>query len=232
MLKIKICSLLLVVFILTCVNRTKAQDIDTLLDKSQEILEKGRVFSIKGIGMAFPMGDVSTVLRPRFSSEIGLQILMKNPKYFFSPALDYMNYKYDQKYADSESDYIVKNASAKLYIGTVSAGWMKQINKFQVFSSAGIGGGIVSEPRATVSATGSEINFKNKSSLTGTFRLNTGMDYGKSTFKFFAEISYLLQTKKIEGSNLHTLAINIGTKTNLYRLAKSIKSIRKISDKL
>jgi len=213
-------------FLLISLNDLKAQNIDTLLSKSEEILEEGRIFSIKGIGMAFPMGEVSDVLSPKFSSEIGLQILLKNPRYFVYPALDYMNYQYDQKYDDPGYDYKTKNASAKLYIVTFSAGLIKQINKLRIFSSAGLGGGIINEPRATVNTAAHEINFENKSSFTGTLRLNTGLDYGKKTFKFFAEISYLLQTKRIEQSNLHTLAINVGTKTNLYRLAKSLKKLR------
>lgn len=209
------------------INEARAQNVDTLLEKSHDMLEKGRIFSIKGIGMAFPIGDVSDVLRPRFSSEIGLQIRLKNPTYFIQPALDYLNYKYDQKYSDPDYDYRTKNASAKLYIGTISLGRMTQIKKFTIFGSAGVGGGIINEPRASVNTSQSEINFKNKSSLTGTLRLNAGLDYGKRTFKFFAEMSYLVQTTKIQQSNLHTLAINIGTKTNLYRLAKSIESLQK-----
>lgn len=205
----------------------KAQNIDTLLDKGHDILEKGRVFSTKGIGIAFPAGSVSDVLRPRFSSEIGLQILCKNPRYFIYPALDYLNYKYDQKLPDPDYQYRVQNASTKFYIGTFSAGCINQIKKFRIFASAGIGGGLVYEPRATIDQTSSVINFKSKSSLTGTLRLNTGLDYGKRTFKFFAEFSYLLQSKKIEDHTLHTLAFNVGTKANLYRLAKSIESIRK-----
>lgn len=206
---------------------TRGQNLDTLLDKSQEILEKGRIFSTKGIGLAFPAGDISSVLRPRFSSEIGLQVLFKNPRYFIYPALDYLNYKYDQNALDPDYAYRVKNASTKFYIGTISFGVMNQIKKFRVFGSAGVGGGLVNEPRATVNTTDSEINFRSKSSFTGTFRLNAGMDYGKRTFKLFAEISYMLQSKQIESYTLHTLAINVGTKTNLYRLAKSIESIRK-----
>ncbi len=223
----KICIPLFLLALTTGLNRANAQKIDTLLDKSQEILEKGRVFSIKGIGMAFPIGEVSSVLRPRFSSEIGLQILCKNPRYFIYPTLDYVNFKYDQKYDDPDYDYKMKNASAKLYIATFSGGLITQVKKFRIFSSAGIGGGIINEPRGNMSTEASEINFRNKSSFTGTLRLNTGVDYGKRTFKLFAEISYMLHTKQIERSNMHTLAVNLGTRTNLYRLAKSIETIKK-----
>ncbi len=207
-------------------GKTKAQAIDTLLGKSQDILEEGRVFSIKGIGMAFPIGGVSDVLSPKFSSEIGLQIMSKNRRFFIYPAVDYMNFRYDQKFDDPDYQYKTKNASAKMYIATVSAGLSSQKGLFRVFSSAGLGGGLINEPRSTLNAQAGEIRFENKSSFTGTLRLNAGADYGKSTFKVFAEISYLLNTRKIEQSNLHTLAINIGTRTNLFRLARSIKQIK------
>ncbi|WP_374164452.1 hypothetical protein [Arcticibacter sp. MXS-1] len=214
-------------FLLAGIQQTKAQNIDTLLDKGQDILEKGRIYSIKGIGMAFPIGSVSKVLRPRFSTEIGLQILMKNPRYFLYPTIDYVNFNYDQLYDDPKYNYRMKNASAKLYIGTLSGGLITQVKSFRIFSSAGIGGGIINEPRGWVDAEAGEINFQNRSSFTGTLRLNTGVDYGKRTFKLFAELSYLLQTRQIQGSNMHTLAVNIGTRTNLYRLARSIETIKK-----
>ena len=224
---VKIYYSLVLAFFLSGLQAVKAQAIDSLLDKSQDLLEEGRIFSTKGIGMAFPMGTVSDVLSPRFSSEIGLQILMKNPKLFLYPALDYMNYRYDQQVADPDFQYRTTNASAKFYIGTVSLGYITHIKKFRVFSSAGLGGGLVNEPRSSVNEEAGEIKFENKSSLTGTLRLNTGFDYGKRTFKFFAEISYLVQTRQVQNANLHTLAINVGTKTNLYRLARSIESLRK-----
>lgn len=220
-------SLLLLLFCGLFTTQIHAQKIDTLLDKSQDILEEGRVFSIKGLGMAFPMGKINDVLNPRFSSEIGLQIMMKNRRYFIYPAIDYMNFRYDQQVDDPDFAYRTNNASAKMYIATVSAGLVRQTGLFRIFSSAGIGGGLINEPRASVDLANSEINFRNKSSFTGTMRLNTGVDYGKRTFKVFAEISYLLNTTKIQDRNLHTLAINVGTRTNLFRLAKSIGQIKK-----
>lgn len=206
--------------------RANAQNIDTLLNKSEEVLEKGRVFSIKGLGTAFPLGKVNDVLNPRFSTQIGLQIMMKNPRYFIYPALDYVNFGYSQLNDDPEYNNIIKNASAKLYVGTLSAGMMHTINKFRVFSSAGLGGGFINEPRASVLGSGKEIYYENKSSFTGTVRLNFGADYGKRTFKLFGEVSYMLHTRKIEDRNLHTLAITVGTRTNLFRLARAVRTIK------
>lgn len=212
---------------ITSANLAKAQSVDSILGMGQEILQKERIFSVKGIGMAFPIGGVSDVLRPRFSSSIGLQILAKNRKHFLYPSLDYLNYKYDQINADPDYDYKTKNANATFYMGSVAYGYMKNIKKFRIFGSAGVGGGIVNEPRSRVDAEAGEINHRNKSSFSGLIKLNTGFDYGKRRFKFFAELSYMQNTKKIEGHNLQTFAVNIGTKTNLFRLAKSIDDIRK-----
>lgn len=207
------------------VTAGQAQSVDSLLGRSQVILAKERIFSIKGLGMAFPIGGVSEILRPRFSSSIGYQILSKNRKNFIFPAIDYLNYKYDQKFPTD--GYNTKNANAKFYMGTLSYGYIKSIKQLSIFGSAGIGGGLVNEPRATIDDAAGNINFRNKSSFSGIIKLNTGIDYGKRRFKFFAEVSYMQNTKRIESHNLQTLAFNIGTKSNLFRLAKSIEGIRK-----
>lgn len=215
------------ILFITSVGTSKAQSVDSILGMGQEILQKERIFSVKGIGMAFPIGGVSDVLRPRFSSSIGLQILAKNRKTFVYPSLDYLNYKYDQINLDSDYDYKTKNANATFYMGSIAYGYMKNIKKFRIFGSAGIGGGIVNEPRSRIDVEAGEVNYRNKSSFSGIFKLNTGLDYGARRFKFFAELSYMQNTKKIQGHNLQTIAVNIGTKTNLFRLAKSIDGIRK-----
>jgi len=81
---------LFLVFFITSIGTSKAQSVDSILGMGQDILQKERIFSVKGIGMAFPIGGVSDVLRPRFSSSIGLQILAKNRKNFLYPSLDYL----------------------------------------------------------------------------------------------------------------------------------------------
>lgn len=206
---------------------TKAQSVDSILGMGQEILQKERIFSVKGIGMAFPIGGVSDVLRPRFSSSIGLQILAKNRKHFLYPSLDYLNYKYDQINLEPDYDYKTRNANATFYMGSVAYGYMKNIKKFRIFGSAGVGAGILNEPRSRIDVQAGEVNYSNKSSLSGIIKLNTGLDYGARRFKFFAELSYMQNTRKIQGHNLQTFAVNVGTKTNLFRLARSIDGIRK-----
>lgn len=219
--------LLLSLFFAITAGTVKAQSVDSILGMGQEILQKERIFSVKGIGMAFPIGGVSDVLRPRFSSSIGWQIMAKNRKHFLYPSLDYLNYKYDQINLDPEYDYKTKNANATFYMGSIAYGYMKSIKKFRIFGSAGVGGGIVNQPRSRIDTEAGEVNYRNKSALSGIVKLNTGLDYGKRRFKFFAELSYMQNTKKIEGHNLQTFAINIGVKNNLFRLAKGIDDIRK-----
>lgn len=206
---------------------SRAQSVDSILGMGQEILQKERIFSVKGIGMAFPIGGVSDVLQPRFSSSIGLQILAKNRKHFLYPSLDYLNYKYDQINLESDYDYKTRNANATFYMGSIAYGYMKNIKKFRIFGSAGVGAGILNEPRSRIDVQAGEVNYSNKSSLSGIIKLNTGLDYGARRFKFFAELSYMQNTKKIQGHNLQTFAVNVGTKTNLFRLARSIDGIRK-----
>ncbi|PRY49539.1 hypothetical protein B0I27_11195 [Arcticibacter pallidicorallinus] len=206
---------------------SRAQSVDSILGMGQEILQKERIFSVKGIGMAFPIGGVSDVLRPRFSSSIGLQILAKNRKHFLYPSLDYLNYKYDQINLESDYDYKTRNANATFYMGSIAYGYMKNIKKFRIFGSAGVGAGILNEPRSRIDVQAGEVNYSNKSSLSGIIKLNTGLDYGARRFKFFAELSYMQNTRKIQGHNLQTFAVNVGTKTNLFRLARSIDGIRK-----
>ncbi|MGV3703981.1 MAG: hypothetical protein ACO1NU_01265 [Arcticibacter sp.] len=220
-------SVLAFIICLTSAKIAQAQSVDSILGMSQEILQKERIFSVKGIGMAFPIGGVADVLRPRFSSSIGLQILAKNRKHFLYPSLDYLNYKYDQINVDPDYDYKTRNANATFYMGSIAYGYMKNIKKFRIFGSAGVGGGIVNEPRSRIDEAAGEIIHRNKSSFSGIVKLNTGFDYGKRRFKFFAELSYMQNTKRIQGHNLQTFAVNVGTKTNLFRLAKSIDDIRK-----
>lgn len=223
----------ILVFILLgiiALNTAQAQGIDTLLGKSQKILEKGRIFSIKGIGMAFPMGNVNEVLNPRFSSQIGLQILLKNPRYFIYPALDYVNFGYNQIKSDENYTHTIRHASAKLYSGTISFGLMNQIKNFRVFSSAGVGAGWLNEPRASVLDNTNVIEYENKSSFNSSIRLNFGADYGKRAFKIFAEVNYMLHSQKIEERRFHTVAFTIGTRTNLMRLARTVKTIKEKID--
>lgn len=193
---------------------------------AQENLESLSVREIhvaNSMGWGFPVGRTSEVLKPKYSTNLGLDIELKNPKYFFFPSLDFLAFKFDQQLEDPDFSQRIKNANSNFYLMNLAAGRRVQRGKFGFHAYAGPGIGLVGEPRALLE--GNEIQLKNQYALTGSARFGTGTHYQLGNVRLFADVSYLYHFRNIQGRPVHILTVYGGLRTNVTRVADRVIEI-------
>ena len=194
--------------------------------KAQENLEALSVREIhvaNSMGWGFPLGRTADVLAPKYSTNLGLDIGLKNPKYFLFPSLDFLAFKFDQQIDDPQFPQRVKNANSHFYLLNLAAGRRIQQGKLGFHAYAGPGLGMVSEPRAHL--VNDQIRLKNQYAWTVSARLGTGSHYQWGNVRIFADVSYLYSFRNMQGRPVHILTVYGGLRTNVTRVADRVVEI-------
>lgn len=193
---------------------------------AQENLESLFVREIhvaNSMGWGFPIGRTSEVFKPKYSTNLGLDIGLKDPKYFFFPSLDFLAFKFDQQLEDPDFSQRIKNANSNIYLLNLAAGRRLQSRKFGFHVYAGPGIGIVGEPRALLE--GDEIRLKNQYTWAASARLGSGTHYQLGNVRLFVDVSYLYHFRNIQGRPVQVLTVYGGLRTNVTRVADRVIEI-------
>ena len=183
-----------------------------------------KVYYFAGTGLALPLGKTKDVLSPKlFAGSMGLDISLKNPKYYVYPALYMFSFAYDQKLDDPNYNHIIKNGTYSMYMLNLAAGTRRQFDRLNTYIYLGPSVGLISEPRAELVNNIASIEY-NKSIAVGT-KLGVGADYKFKGFFLGGEIGYMYSPKKIEGNSFHAMTILFGLKSDITRLSGKVVDI-------
>lgn len=196
----------------------------SLAQKGVDTIHYRKVYYFAGTGLALPIGKTKEVLSPKlFSGSMGLDISLKNPKYYFYPALYTFNFSYDQKIADAKYNHSIENGNSSIYMLSLAGGTRKQMKRLNTYVYAGPSFGLVNEPRAQQIGSTVKIDYKRSFAIGGKFGI--GADYKFKSFFLGGEVGYMGHFTRIQERQFHALTILFGLKSDITRLSDKVVEI-------
>lgn len=187
-----------------------------------DTLHYRKVYYFGGTGMGFPLGKTKDVLSPKFSGSLGLDISLKNPKYYLYPALYTLSFDYKQKIQDNQYPYKIEDANANFYMFSLAGGIRKQLQKLNAYAYAGPAVGFLTEPRVLVDAVNSIAKIENQKKFSFSGKLGVGADYRFNGFFLGLEVGYLHSFNKIQDTPIHMMTVMVGLKSDITRLGDKV----------
>jgi len=183
-----------------------------------------KIYYMGGTGLSFPLGKSKNVLGTKlFSGSAGLDIALKDRRYFLSPTLYMLTFRYDQQQEDPKYNYMIENGRTNFYMLSLAAGRRHQYQRLNTYAYFGPVAGLVVEPRGNI--VGEKLRMANKNSLTVAAKIGTGADYKFPGFFIGGEIGYMYNFKKIEGNPIQFLTIMVGLKSDITRLSEKVTEV-------
>ena len=192
--------------------------------KGADTIHYRKIYYFAGTGLALPIGKTKEVLSPKlFAGSMGLDISLKNPKYYLYPALYTFNFDYDQKLDDVAYNHTIENGNASIYMLSMAGGTRKQMKRLNTYVYGGPSIGLVNEPRAEAIGTVVKIEY-DKSFAVGA-KIGVGADYKFKSFFLGGEVGYMRHFTKLQGRPFHALTIMFGLKSDITRLGEKVVDI-------
>jgi|SRR5690606_20666354 len=181
-----------------------------------------KIFVVSGMGWGLTGGKTAEVLTPKFSSSLGLDVALRNGRYFVYPSLDFLVFGYDQQVEDPDYSYNLERGRSNLYNLNLAAGIRQRLRPVSAYAFAGPGVGVVSEPRARVPEGQSLVKIENTYRLTPSLRAGVGADIKLGSFYLFLEGAWLHNFRRMQDRPVHVFSIYGGLKTDVTRLAGQV----------
>ena len=177
-----------------------------------------KLYSMSGFGFAFPIGETSDYLKPKFSTSLGINLGLGNGGLFLYPKLSLHAYSFNEITPDAGYNHTLQKGRATTYLLNVALGYRKITGKFAFYGFAGGGGGFILTPRITVNSNSLQAELDNKSNSMGIIEAGAGTEYNMGGAALFLEASYMHGFNDIQNRNFSTAPITIGIKPNLSKL--------------
>ncbi|QQT26348.1 hypothetical protein I6J02_00390 [Sphingobacterium spiritivorum] len=190
-----------------------------------DTLHYRKVYYFGGTGLAFPMGKTKDVLTPKFSGSMGLDISLKDSRFYVMPVLYTLSFGYKQQLLDNTSPYRINNGDATFYNLSLSGGMRKQYKRLNTYGYIGPGFGIFLEPRAIVNDATSVVEIEKKSKFNFSSKLGVGADYKFKGFFVGLEVGYVHSFTKIQNTPINAMTVMIGLKSDITRLGDKVVSV-------
>ena len=181
-----------------------------------------KLYSMSGIGFAFPMGETSDYFKPKFSTSLGLNLGLGEGGLFLYPKASLHAFTFNQITPDAGYTYTLQKGRATTYLLNVALGYRKIVNKWAFYGFAGAGGGFILTPQASVNTTTLQVTQNNKSNGLGIAEGGAGIEYNIGGANLFVEASYMYGFSKIQNRAFNTVPISIGIKPNLSKLLSKL----------
>jgi len=181
-----------------------------------------KLYSMSGIGFAFPVGETADYFKPKFSTTLGLNLALGEGGLFLYPKVSLQAFSYNQITPDEGYTYTLQKGRATTYLLNVALGYRKIVNNWAFYGFAGAGGGIILTPQAGVNNTTMQITQDNKSHGLGIVEGGGGIEYNIGGANLFVEASYMYGFSKIQNRAFNTVPISIGIKPNLSKLLSKL----------
>lgn len=179
---------------------------------------------VNGMGWGFPTGKTKEVLSPKYSTSMGLDIALKDERYFLYPSLDFLSFKYDQQIPDRTTDYMIEHGNSFFYMLNLTAGRYHRLGKWGIYAFGGPAIGMVTEPRAHI-RNNDTIVLKNNYFMTPGLRLGGGTEYQLGNVCLFLELSHLYNFRNTQERPTGVISMYGGLKTNITRVADKVIEI-------
>ncbi|WP_419800890.1 hypothetical protein [Mucilaginibacter sp.] len=176
-----------------------------------------QLFSVSGFGYGFNSGQINSILKPQFSSNLGVEIRAKNNKFFVMGVLDLISYGYYQNYSDETGNpYRIKYGSSTFYMLEVTPGYRFNGKHFSFYGFAGPGLGLTNLPNIQVNTQQLTATQVNKYSFTGSAEAGLGADISLgAAFTIFVQGRYMHNFSKIQNTNVDLFPVFLGIKSNI-----------------
>lgn len=162
---------------------------------------KRKVFVSSGLGLGFPVGDINTILSPRISNVVGLNIPLKDERFFLYPVVDFMNFRYDQMVRDPDYDFAIQNGSANIIGLSIMPGLNQFLGSLRLYAFAGPHAQLVHEPRL-ITETGDRVGtIEDKVYLTGGLRVESALTISWEAFTYFLKAASFRTSRKCRDSS-------------------------------
>lgn len=181
-----------------------------------------KLYSMSGIGLAFPVGETADYFKPKFSTSLGLNLGLGNGGLFLYPKVSLHAFAYNQITPDAGYTYTLQKGRSTTYLLNVALGYRKIVNKWAFYGFAGAGGGIILTPQAGVNAATLQVTQSNKSNGLGIAEAGGGIEYNIGGANLFVETSYMYGFGKIQNRTFNTVPIAVGIKPNLSKLLSKL----------
>lgn len=100
-----------------------------------------KIYTMSGVGLAFPLGSTNDYFKPKFSTEFGFNIGIGKAHLFLYPQASFQAYSFNQLDADQGYSYTLHKGRSTTYLLNLALGYRKIINKFSWYGFVGGGGG-------------------------------------------------------------------------------------------
>jgi len=181
-----------------------------------------KLYSMSGIGLAFPMGETSDYFKPKFSTSLGLNLGLGDGGLFLYPKVSLHAFTFNQITPDAGYTYILQKGRSTTYLLNVALGYRKIVDKWAFYGFAGAGGGIILTPQAGVNTSTLQVTQSNKSNGLGIAEAGAGIEYNLGGANLFVETSYMYGFGKIQNRTFNTIPITLGIKPNLSKLLSKL----------
>ncbi len=184
-----------------------------------------KVYYFGGTGLSFPIGKTRNVLTTKlFTGSMGLDISLKNPKYYLQPTLYMLSFGYDQLQDDPEYNRVLKNARSTMYILSLAGGIRRQWERLNTYAYLGPSGALNMEPRSEDIGDGTvELNYEY--SISPAVKLGVGSDYKFKGFFLGMEVGYMHNFRKMQGNPVNVLSIMVGLKSDITKLSDKVVEV-------
>lgn len=189
-----------------------------------DTLHYNKIYYMGGTGLSFPLGESKKVLGTKlFSGSAGLDIALKDSRYFLSPTLYMLTFRYDQQQPDPKYNYMIENGRTNFYMLSLAAGRRHQYKRLNTFGYIGPVAGLIVEPRGNLVQ--EQFRMSNKYSLTAAAKIGVGADYKFPGFFLGGEIGYMRNFRKMEGYSVQFLTIMVGLKSDITSLSEKVTDV-------
>lgn len=189
---------------------------------AEPLRKHDKIHVVSGMGWGFSAGSIGEVLRPKFSSNLGLDISLKKEPYFLYPSIDFLTFGYNQQEPDPGYPFSLEKSRGNFYVLNLAGGIKKSIGKVNTYGYAGPGIALVSEPRSNVMLSEQRVRIENKRHLSPALRGGVGADYKLGGFYLFVEAGWLHSFRKIQERPVHIISMYGGLKTDVTRIADNV----------
>ncbi|MGI4020515.1 MAG: hypothetical protein ACRYFA_03345 [Janthinobacterium lividum] len=178
--------------------------------------KRTQLLSVSGVGYGFTSGTLKQVLKPRFSSNLGIQLIPKNGSFFISAVADILSFGYYQNYTEkAQEPFRIKNGNSTFYLLEVTPGYRKRFKHISLYGYAGPGVGLLDLPNAAVNTTQQTATMVDNYSWTASAKAGLGIDYSLGGFVVFLQGGYIRNFSKVQNLDVNIFPAYLGLKSNI-----------------
>lgn len=179
-----------------------------------------KLYNINGFGSGFTVGQKPHVLRPKFSTNLGVKIQSAGKNFFLYPNFDFLAFGYNQLNTSPANPYKLRHAVSNFYMFALAPGYGKNIGHLNLYIFAGPGIGLVAEPHILVNTEDKIASIHNQYNFTGTIRTGLGAKYAFGDFVLFVETGYLHNFRQLQEHPVNVIPVYSGLQSNISGLLK------------